>query len=563
MKRILALCAALMMACMAAAYAAPEGTVDFSGMAPVEFTYFSLDPNFKAPYDENVIAENMFAKTGVRIKFVVPPTEGVEKLNVMLAADDTLPDLIELYNAPVGEKLAEAGKLLPLQDLLEEHGPMMLRNYGDKYATMKSADGNVYQLPAAYRVGGVELFPETRNGFILRTGFLEKNGWYQPKTYEDLYQLLKKYQEEDGAMVPISLALADGSTISELLHIANAATGGTGNGDIVLTGEGKLAYARTAPEAKDLFQLLNRLYSEGLMDQEALVMKTDMLKNKLAGGQVFSTIGEATRLVWDANRVLEDAKTDERFEWFFLKRDDSLADDDRTYARYAGSLSGGVAISKDCKDPVRLIQFLNYMATEEGFMLINGNYDFEGKNDGTPNIDWYIDVNKTQSASVNGNEVYITDWLRDELGNNVNIQEERGLWKYGWMTYIGCNAPDYKYDWVAMELDSSVWWTETERRVNEGFGRDGLDYFPDLQKISVDVTDIAGLVVAPESDTGVIYTRVNDYYNKQIVKCVAAPADQFDAQYDQLMEQIRAMGIGQWEEEINRLYTERMALWGE
>ncbi len=562
MKRTMAIFITLLMACTLTANAAPEGTVDFSGKEPIEFTYFSLDPNFKAPYDENVIAENIFARTGVRIKFVVPPTEGAEKLNTMLASDDTLPDLIELNNAPVGEKLAEAGKLLPLQDLLEEHGPMMLRNYGDRYSTMKSADGNVYQLPAWYPIEGIQLYPETRNGFNIRTGFLEKNSWYQPKTYEDYYKLLKQYKEEDGSMIPVSLALADERTMTDLIHIANAAAGGTGNEDIVLK-DGMLAYARTAPEVKDLFRLLNRLYSEGLMDQEALVMKTDMLKNKLAGGQVFSTIGEATQLVWDANRVFEDAQTGDRFDWFFLKRDDSLKDDDRTYARYVGSLSGGVAISKDCKDPVRLIQFLNFMATEEGFMTLNGNYDFEGKNDGTPNIDWYIDVNKTQRASVNGNEVYITDWLNDQLGSNVNVQEERGLWKYGWMTYIGCNPPDYKYDWTAMEMDSSVWWTETERKINEGFGRNGLDYFPDLQKISVDVTDIAGLVVAPESDAGVIYTRVTDYYNKQIVKCIAAPADQYDAQYDQLMEQIRAMGIEQWEAEINRLYTERLALWSE
>ena len=560
MKRLLPflLCLVLLMPMAALA---TENTVDMSGMDPIEFTYYVLDQNMKIPYDDNTIAVNLREKTNATLKFVVPPTDGAEKLNLMLAGDEILPDLIELNNNPVTDKLIEAGKILALDDLLAEYGPMMIRNYGEKMGTMRHADGKIYQLPAWYRVGGEELFPETRNGFILRTGFLEANDWYQPTTFEEYYELLKKYKAEDGEMIPMSLALAERSTIWELLHIANAAYGGVGQDKLNMV-DGKLVYAPANPANKELFRLLNKLYSEGLMDQEAPVLKTDLLKNKLAAGQVYSTIGEATRLVWDANRVLEDAALGERFEWFFLKQDDSIADDDRTYARYTSSLSGGIAVSADCKDPVRLMQLLNFLATEEGFMTLNGNYDYEGKNDGTPDIDWYIDVNKTQSASVNGNEVYITDWLADQLSTNVNVQEERGLWKYGGLTYINCNAPDFAYDWVAMEVDGGIWWSEIERKTNDGLGRDGLKYFSDLKTISVDVTDMGGLLVSPETDAGVALTRADDYFEKQVVKCIVASPEQFDAMYDQMITQLYSMGIGEWETAITEQYELRMDQWG-
>ena len=559
MKRLLGLLLALLLI-SGSALAVPEHTVDMSEMEPIEFTYFVMDPNFKAPYDDNTIAENLFEKTKARIKFVVPPAEGREKLNIMLASGEEMPDLIHLDNDAVIDKLIEAGKVLPLSDLLEEHGPIMLRNYGEKVGTMRREDGEIYTVPSWYRVGGIELFPETRNGLLVRTGFLEKNDWYQPKTYNDYYELLKKFKEEDGSMIPVSLALADEVTIGELLHIANAAQGNIGNGVVNILDD-EIIYARIDPRNKELFRLLNKLYAEGLMDQEAPVLKTDLLKNKLSAGQVFSSMGEASRLIWDANRVFEDAENGERFEWFFPKEDESLADDDRTYARYTGSLAGGICISSDCKDPVRLLQLLNFLNTEEGFMTLNGNYDYEGKNDGTPDIDWYVDVNKTQPASVNGNEIYITDWLNEQLGSNVNVQEERGLWKYGGVTYINCNAPDFAYDWVAMEVDSSVWWTPTERKINEGFGRTGLEYFSDLAIISADITNIDGLIVPPESDEGVIFTRATDFFNKQVVKCIAVSPDQFDAMYDDMIAQIKNMGIDQWEAAFRKQYDARMVRW--
>ncbi len=556
-RSVFSLLLALVLVLLVALPASAED--DLASMEPITFTYFILNSSFLPPDADAPTVQNIYDNTKVTIDFIVPPADGESKLNMMLAADDVMPDIIEINNGPILSKLIEAGKLLPLEDLIEQYAPTLVANYGDKIGTLKDKDGHIYQLPGGYKINGIEMFPEASSGFVVHTDYLEQNNWYQPKTFDDFYNLIKKYRDEGGEMIPLTMALGEPSTIEVLLDIANASYGGTAFGNMNLV-DGKVVYARTNPQNKELFRLLNKMYNEGLLDPESLVQKRDMLVSKLSAGQALATISGYSE-PYDANQVLEHDGATGKLYTFFLKQDNTV--DATTYARYTGALISGSSfgISSDCQDPVRMIRFIDWLNTEEGFMAINGKYDFEGKNDGSPDYDWYIDVKKKLPTSVNGNEVYATDWMSEELAINPRFTEERGLWKFSNLTYIGCNAIDYKYDWIAMELDTSVWWSELDRKIFTGFGKTGLEYFPDHRLMANDITDISGLMVAADSDAASIYARCNDYYNKQVVKCIAAPVEEFDAMYDEMISQIENIGIGEWEEAINAEYDARQAMW--
>ncbi|MCZ4149281.1 ABC transporter substrate-binding protein, partial [Escherichia coli] len=121
------------------------------------------------------------------------------------------------------------------------------------------------------------------------------------------------------------------------------------------------------PEEREYFRWLNKLYNEGLLDQDSFVQKTDQYKSKIASGRVLGVIDQDWGYA-DAENALKSAGKDEATYSHFPV---TLSSDIKDHSfQDPGFVSGwGVGITTSNPDPVRTIKFFDYLASEEGQVL--------------------------------------------------------------------------------------------------------------------------------------------------------------------------------------------------
>jgi len=91
----------------------------------------------------------------------------------MIASGD-YPDLV--VAAHFTSLLKDAGALLPLNDLIEEHAPNLKRLYANHWEMLQQEDGNVYWLPIQAIPYGPDTSPYPSLGFYISSGS-EDAGW--------------------------------------------------------------------------------------------------------------------------------------------------------------------------------------------------------------------------------------------------------------------------------------------------------------------------------------------------------------------------------------------------
>ncbi len=113
----------------------------------------------------------------------------------------------------------------------------------------------------------------------------------------------------------------------------------------------------------------------GLLDPESFVQKTDQFKAKVASGRVLGLADPE----WDygdgQNALKAAGKFDQTYGHYPVTMSKEYTDTSFWPAGFDGGY--GISISSKCKDPVRAIKFLDFLASEEGQIL--NNWGIEGK----------------------------------------------------------------------------------------------------------------------------------------------------------------------------------------
>src|SRR5699024_1860792 len=167
------------------------------------------------------------------------------------------------------------GVFIELNDLIEEHAPNLQAIF-DEHPDFKSAitfpDGNIYSLP-------LFMDPENPNiriaeHFWIREDWLEALDMDMPETTEEFYQYLKAVKEDDpngnGEHDEIPFG---GNGIGGLVNQLKGAWGlsnrGVANGGHVDVDPetDELRFVPTDPKYKELLEYINKLYSEGLIEE--------------------------------------------------------------------------------------------------------------------------------------------------------------------------------------------------------------------------------------------------------------------------------------------------------
>lgn len=261
---------------------------------PVKIKIYYSD-NATLPFQEDWLtvteAEKRF---NVDFEFeVIPIADYATKVSLALNTGNNTPDVI-LYQSTKGENasLALNGALVPISDY-SKYTPNF-NAYVEKFGLTETvnklnlADGKRYYLPSLFDV------PFYDGGLILREDFLKSAGLSEPKTFDDLYNILKAYKQKYPDSYPLTI-LAGPRVLYRMtmpsFGISVGKNGASGTNTLSWDYEkGEYFPGAISEGYKQYISYLAKLYAEGLLDPEmADPIDGDAWSQKLASGKSMAT----------------------------------------------------------------------------------------------------------------------------------------------------------------------------------------------------------------------------------------------------------------------------------
>lgn len=289
MKKLLALVLVLAMAMGYTAVSAVAQSAE-----PVKISLYYSD-NATLPFKEDWLTiQEIEKRFNVDLTFEpIPIADYATKVGLALTTGTDAPDVI-LYQSTKGENasLALNGAIVPISDYsdwtpnfnarVEEFGLQADVN------TLKLGDGKRYYLPSLYDI------PFYDGGLILRDDYLTKKGLSAPKTYDDLYAILKAYKADNPDSYPLTILAGP-----RVLYRMTMPAFGVSLGKNGASGTNVLSWDYTnktyfpgaiSDQFKAYITFFAKLYAEGLLDPEmADPINGEVWAQKMATGKAMAT----------------------------------------------------------------------------------------------------------------------------------------------------------------------------------------------------------------------------------------------------------------------------------
>ena len=522
----------------AASQEAGGSTAAEEDLSPITFEYYNADGK-NADWD-NPVARAITDATGVTLEVSYPvsstgdPAEDV----ALMIANNEYPDLI--YAKGSATDLYEAGAFIDMTDLIEQYGPNIKKMYGEELEKLKWGEGDdgIYQLSYA----GVNAQTLTTGGTCqIQWAAVKENDYKYPTTLEEYEALIKKYMEahpktEDGLdTIGITMSASDWHWMITLGNPAGfIADAAPDNGQWLIDKGYNVTYKHTSPEEKEYFKWLNRMYNEGILDQDFATQTDDDYIAKVSSGRVVAI----TDALWHYNQcqqvLVKDGKVDKTYCGLPVVLNDSQK---CAVMLYQGLQVGwGIGITTSCEDPVRAIRFLDFICSDEGQILYN--WGIEGEN-------YQLDENGQR---------YRTQEEIDKAGSDPDYSKNTGIKNYtGFPIYgDGATAEDGQSYTPVTKASVIAEYNEEQLAACEKWGVEMLtDIFPQPDEFELLPYSALWAYQKPQelSDMEAI---LDEIAWPGLVKCVTGSEAEFENNWNAMVSELEANDL----EEANRRMTE-------
>ncbi|WP_029488274.1 extracellular solute-binding protein [Candidatus Epulonipiscium viviparus] len=426
-----------------------------------EFEYWlgmhSITSKAVTDHNDHPAAARLEAQTGMKVDYVSPPV-GQEKsqMNLLLAGgNDGMPDLFR-YNLPlhyrggVDGALAD-GVILDITDLVEEYAP----NY------MARINASEDMKKGAYTDSGVLAYfgstlpdPEMQglpfNGPMVNKNLLDKAGLDIPITIADWEEMLLAFKDM-GVKIPFSFGA--NNEFSGLFYAFSSAYGVAPGAEFINV-DGTVKFGPLEPGYKDFLQLFSKWYNMELLDQDYLS------KNQAKDIRPDFDAGIMGASVLHANSIISAPSTsvklgNEKVEVLITPYPVLNVGDQIHLRDYVEPFNQSPAyISSNAKNPIEIIQWVDYLYSPEGVNEISWGTLGTGKDD--MSATYYIDENGKHQYTdfywnhpdgLTTNEVQRQYMLRDSAmvwdWENQSLMYSDPQYQVAWDTWAS-NA-DYSY----------------------------------------------------------------------------------------------------------------------
>jgi len=246
---------------------------------PITLRFMVRQTAVQPPHEEIYVWQEYEKMTGVKIEWInVPDTDLSEKRNLAIASGD-LPDAFIrcLFSDLDVLRYGEQGIFIELNDLIDKYAPNLkacMEKYPEVGRGLPEYNGKIYATPVLY--DSEPILMGTR--LFIRKTWVDKLGLSMPTTTDELYKVLKAFKEQDpnGNGKPDEIPWTS-SIITGIEGVLKGAWGlqNRGSKHSYVDWDEKnnqLRFIYTTDQMKELWQYLNRLYKEGLLDEEIFTM---------------------------------------------------------------------------------------------------------------------------------------------------------------------------------------------------------------------------------------------------------------------------------------------------
>lgn len=323
--------------------------------------------------DQMDILKVMGEKFNIDFKFDNPPANDyAERLNLIMMEKE-LPDVIMSIPMTDIVKHINSGVILSLNDLIKNQMPNLtaaFKKFDGVEKELTKSDGKIYYFP---------VISECISGnqpYIVRTDWLKKLNIKSPVTIQDwekYWELVKKTDLNGNGKndeIPFSSMMMD--------DLRNFCTAWGVVDDFYSDPDdgGKIHYGPIEDKYKQAIVWLNSMWKKGYIDSELVTMDESGFSARLSQNVVASYRG-----YFGGQLAAQNAKMPETVPGFRL--DGTVPPKGPTGIQIHTAIDKnpipvvGAVITTSCKNPERVAQWIDYLYSDEGVLLMN--MGIEGK----------------------------------------------------------------------------------------------------------------------------------------------------------------------------------------
>lgn len=253
---------------------------------PVEISVFAVqESGIDIPV--NKFTKHIEEQFNINFNWQINPSDGAkEKRQISLASGDypdayLLTHYIDEFSQADVLKYGQQGVLVPLNDLIEQHGPNIkaaMEATPEMKALVTAPDGNIYGL-GAYTECFHCSYP---NKMWINTEWLKKLNLEEPTTTEEFRSMLQAFKTQDpngngkADEVPLSGSTEDFG-VRIIPYLMNSFVYDDDRNYLTMNGS-KVESAAITPEWKEGLTYIKSLYDEGLIDPGAFTQNAEAFK---------------------------------------------------------------------------------------------------------------------------------------------------------------------------------------------------------------------------------------------------------------------------------------------
>ncbi len=345
-------------------------------------------------WENNLFFARMREKTGIRFVYRQASSWDEWKGRVAeIIAGKSIPDvLFKAELSPIQTRqLYEAGIIIDLTDLIETHAPDLKRRldqlaeeHPDWMKGIVMPDGAIAALPAFNSLQDNDLM-------WINTEWLNRLGLKKPTTADELTEVLRAFKTKD----PNRNGKADEIPLTFIsmweLRFLGHAFGIIDNDYYISVQDGKVTSGLTTDQNRAFLTWLHMLWEEKLLDHDGFSQTEGMRQITDEDKDIpYGMMMAATPLTVIPGKHLAMYEVLEPLRY----------NGKRVYRDLTGDvIRGTFAITVACKEPERIMEWVNYLYTEEGARL--AIYGAEGEEYTVNNQGKWEWINKDENTLVN------------------------------------------------------------------------------------------------------------------------------------------------------------------
>ncbi|WP_020620694.1 extracellular solute-binding protein [Paenibacillus daejeonensis] len=337
------------------------------------------------------IADELTKRTGVKLNVTVASDD--QQLPLMIASGD-LPDLIFANRET---RLENEDLAYPWNELIEQYAPDFVID-PTRLAVNTAQDGNVYSVmnsyatPEEWESNPFALGNDGNPGIAVREDIMEALGNPAIESLEDFENILDQVKAEYPDMVPLTI------DINWIYHYFQMQFGMPPHSNWYEDG-GTLHHKLKHPAMLEYYKFMNNMYRKGHILAENFTYGNDQIDDEYAqSGRAFAHMHTVS--VAERNNAALAAQGE---EFRFRMIPSTLTDKAINISSSTGF--SGVYITRNNSNPEKSIQFLEYLASDEGKELVM--FGIEGEQ-----WEWHEDGYPVFTYDVNDEEYVNNEGLK-------------------------------------------------------------------------------------------------------------------------------------------------------